>query len=337
MFGLNIERVSSWLAELELDLHLPLHFERVGHGQSNLTYLVRDSAGHRWVLRRPPLGELALTAHDMTREHRILSALAGTSVPTPRVFGLCTDVRVTDVPLLVMEHVEGLIIDQMSVAHSVAPVGRERMGHSMARALGSVQAVDLAKTALCSLASHEPYAERQLRRWQRQHKAIDGPHRPDLDALGARLRAAIPDQEATTLVHGDFHIQNVIVDPVSYEVRAILDWELCTLGDPIADLGGMLANWPQVGDSAPAAFPAATLAGFPSRDELAETYAVETGRALDSLPFWHAFGLWKIAIIAEGVLERSRRHPENAAPVASEQAIDDLVVRGHAVASAAGL
>jgi aminoglycoside phosphotransferase (APT) family kinase protein len=244
---------------------------------------------------------------------------------------------VSDVPLLLMEHVEGLVVDQMPIAEALTPAQRTAIGRGLVEALARIHAVDLTATGLETLASHKPYAERQLNRWQRQWEAVRMHDRPEMDDIGSRLRAALPPPGELTLVHGDFHLQNVIVAPGSGHVRAVLDWELCTLGDPLADVGGLLAYWPRPGDPAPAVFPAAALPGFASREHLARMYAARTGRSVEALAFWHVLGLWKIAVISEGVLRRAHDNPDNAVPVGTWQAVDDLITRAAAVANEAGI
>jgi len=337
--GLDAEVVGDWICASDPTLRAPLRFARVGRGQSNLTFLVADADGRRRILRRPPLGRLLASAHDVGREHRILRALGPTEVPTPSVVSFTDDPAITDVPLLLMEHVDGLVIDELAVAERLSPALRGRLGHALARTLGQIHAVDLRRTGLIDLASHQPYAARQLKRWRRQWGASKTRDLPAVDALADRLQAAIPAQRELTLVHGDFHLLNVIADALSGDVRAVLDWELCTLGDPLADLGGLLAYWPQADDARPGVFPAPALPGFPSRAELAATYAQATGRDLADLAFWHVLGLWKIAIICEGVLRRTiddeRNTAEGGAPDATM--VDDLVARAELVAFEAGL
>ncbi len=149
----------------------------------------------------------------------------------------------------------------------------------------------------------------------------------------------MPEQRELTLVHGDFHLLKVIAAPGGEQINAVLDWELCTLGDPLADLGGLLAYWPQAGDAAEGVFPAPRLPGFPSRTELAEVYAAETGRDLAALPFWHALGLWKIAIICEGVRRRALDDERNAARtgIPPAQIVEDLLTQVHHTLFEAGL
>jgi aminoglycoside phosphotransferase (APT) family kinase protein len=303
--------------------------KRIGLGQSNLTYLVCDDAGHRWVARRPPLGTLLASAHDVAREHRILSALSATEVPTPGVVGLVEDDAVSAAPVLVVEHIPGLVVDRMDIAEAMQPEQRRGVGLDIADVLARLHAVDLDVGDLADLASHSPYAQRQLKRWSRQWEASRTRDLPDLDLLTAWLHANVPASTTLSVVHGDLHIRNVILDPKTATVRAVLDWELCTLGDPLADLGSTLAYWPEAGDPPIGLFDATRLPGFVTRHEMSEAYAAASGRDLADLPFWEVLGMWKIAIIAEGVRRRALDEPANAAEGGPPPAhlVDGLVAR----------
>lgn len=337
--GLELGSVSDWLISTEVGARPPLRYERFGHGKSNLTFAVSDADDRRLVLRRPPLGPLLPAAHDVAREYRILAALEATPVPAPRALAFAPAGEVCDAPLLAMEFVEGLVVHDATVAGKLATEHRRAIGLGLGSALGQVHAVDLDRTGLVSLAKHSSYAERQLKRWHGQWERSRTRDIPAVDDLAARLRAAVPEQTELTLVHGDFHLRNVITSPSNGSVRAILDWELCTLGDPLADLGGLLAYWPQSGEPATAINPASTLPGFPLRSELATEYSDQTGRSLDSLGFWHTLGLWKVAIIAEGVRRRALEDPRNATPgsVLGPDGVDELIMRALAVAEEEGL
>jgi len=337
--GLDEDAVSAWITGLGVGALAPLSFERIGSGQSNLTFAVRDSGGGRWVLRRPPLGQLLASAHDVGREYRILAALQGTGVPVPKMIALTDDPAITDVPLVLMNYVDGIVIDDESVAERLDPDRRRAIGLSLPKALASIHRVDLESAELLDLASHKPYAERQLKRWSAQWEQSKTHDMPEIEDLAARLSRNVPAQTETTLVHGDFHLSNVITSPDDGRVVAILDWELCTLGDPLADLGGLLAYWPQRGDGVRGPFMASTLDGFPSRDELVDVYVHETKRDVSAVGFWHVLALWKLAIIAEGVLRRTLDDPRNRAERGGPTAelIDDVVRRAFATADAVGL
>lgn len=338
LVGVDPPMVARWIAQLGIPVTRPLQFERIGIGQSNLTYLVADAADHRWVLRRPPLGQLLASAHDVAREARILSALQDTAVPTPRVTGLIRDAQ--EVPLLLMEYVDGVVVDRMSVAESLTPQRRRQIALSMVETLAKIHAVDIDKVGLADLASHKPYAQRQLKRWAGQWELSKTRELPELDDLTRRLVAAVPPQQELTLVHGDFHIRNVITSRNGGTVTAVLDWELSTLGDPLADMGSLLAYWPQPGEEHIAGeFVVTTLDGFPDRAELARVYLEQTGRDAATLQYWHALGLWKVAIIAEGIVRRVLDTPENKAAAGTPITawIDALVRKAREVADQAGI
>ena len=337
--GVDQARVTDWMSSLGATVTGPLRFERIGLGQSNLTYLVRDRVERKWVLRRPPLGHLLASAHDVVREARILSALAATDVPVPRVLGVTADAAVTDAPLVLMEFVEGQVVDRMPVVEALTPQRRRDIGRSLPRTLVKIHAVDLKSVGLLDLASHKPYAQRQLKRWSAQWEKSKTRELPALDNLTRRLSAAVPPQRELTLVHGDFHLRNVITSFENGEVIAALDWELSTLGDPLADMGTMLAYWPERGEAMGSDFTASALDGFPGRDELARLYLDETGRDPEVLKFWHALGLWKIAVIAEGVRRRAIDEPQNkaAAGTPTVERIRALVDKACDIADDAGI
>ncbi|WP_280236502.1 phosphotransferase family protein [Nocardia cyriacigeorgica] len=337
--GIDPAAVGRWLDHLGIERSGPLRFDRIGLGQSNLTYLVRDSADHRWVVRRPPLGRLLASAHDVAREARILSSLTDTPVPTPVVLGCTHDPAYAEAPMVLMEFVDGRVVDSMPIAQSLSPTLRERIGHSMATTLAQIHAVDIRAVGLDDLASHKPYAQRQLARWTRQWEQSKTADRPELDDLTRRLTAAAPEQRELTLVHGDFHVRNIITAPDSGEITAVLDWELSTLGDPLADMGSLLAYWVQPGEDTAGDFAATALPGFPDRTRMADIYLAETGRDPAALRYWHAFGLWKLAIIADGVLRRGMDEPRNRADagVPTAERIDAVVRQARIVADEAGI
>ncbi|MFF3322533.1 phosphotransferase family protein [Streptomyces sp. NPDC002889] len=338
--GIDAGAVSRWFGTLGVDFAGPLAFDRIGLGQSNLTYLVQDQDGRRWVLRRPPLGRLLVSAHDVAREARILAALEGTAVPTPRVLGLTADPAVTDVPLLLMEFVDGQVVDTMPIAQSLTPERRRAIGTSLPRTLAKIHAVDLETAGLTGLAGHKPYAQRQLKRWSGQWARSRTRELPALEDLTRRLVAAVPEQREVTLVHGDFHLRNVITSYDTGKVTAVLDWELSTLGDPLADMGSLLAYWPEPGEEATGGdFAASALEGFPDRAEIAQVYLTETGRDPAALTFWHVLGLWKVAVIAEGVMRRAIEEPRNRSTTGTPtvERIDALVDKACRIAGEAGI
>jgi aminoglycoside phosphotransferase (APT) family kinase protein len=337
--GIDPAAVTQWLDSLDLEFVRPLSFQRIGLGQSNLTYLVRDDDGRRWVLRRPPLGQLLASAHDVAREARIMAALEHTGVSVPRIFGVTQDPEISKVPLVLMAYIDGQVVDTMQIAESLAPQRRRQIGMSLPTTLAKIHAVDINAVGLSDLASHQPYAGRQIKRWAGQWKRSKTRELPELDDLTGRLVVAAPEQRALSLVHGDFHLRNVIVSHRSGEVIGVLDWELSTLGDPLADMGSMLAYWPETGEDIGGDFAPSTLDGFPDRAELTRIYLDQTGRDPHALTYWHALGLWKIAIIAEGVMRRAMDTPPNkaAAGTPTVELIDALVHKAREIAAAANI
>lgn len=337
--GIDPDAVAGWLGDLGIRVSGRLSFDRIGLGQSNLTFLIRDEGGGRWVLRRPPIGHLLESAHDVAREARIMSALEGTDVPAPRIFGVADGSALSAVPLVLMEFIDGQVVDTMEIAESLTPRRRREIALSLPRTLAKIHAVDLEKVGLVDLASHKPYAQRQLKRWAGQWEQSKTRDLPALDDLTCRLAAAVPERTELSLVHGDFHLRNVIVSRDTGAVVGALDWELSTLGDPLADMGSLLSYWPEPGENTGGDFPASTLEGFPGRDELARIYLDETGRDPQALKFWHALGLWKVSIIAEGVMRRATDSPENkaAAGTPTVERIDALVHKAREIADSAGI
>jgi aminoglycoside phosphotransferase (APT) family kinase protein len=306
--GFDRAAATRWIAGT-VGAEPPLRFSRIGAGRSNLTFDVLDHAGGRWVLRRPPLGNLLASAHDVAREYHVLSRLNGTGVPAPAALALCQDETVSDAPLLLMEHMDGVVVDE-AVAQAMERPLRRAVGMALPDALARVHEVDLERTGLSDFASHASYAARQLKRWRRQWEGSRTRDLPAVQELADRLERAAPPQREVTLVHGDFHMLNLIFHSLDVAVQAILDWELCTLGDPLADVGGLLAYWPEPGErvgSGP--FAISALPGFPMRRELADAYAQRSGRDMSALAFWETLGCWKIAVIAEGVYRRWLDNP----------------------------
>jgi aminoglycoside phosphotransferase (APT) family kinase protein len=340
---LDLSGLGDWLAGLPgsgITADGPLTLTRIGAGQSNLTYLASDPAGHRVVVRRPPQGHLTASAHDVLREGRIMAALADTDVPVPVVHGAATlPDGAGDVPVIAMSVVPGTSLNSREAAQRLTPATRRTAADGLIDAMVAVHAVDLDATGLTDLASHKPYAPRQLRRWAGQWEKTKTRELPALDALTARLADAVPEQTETVLVHGDLHLGNIIVDESTGAVNAVVDWELTTLGDPLADIGSLLSYWPtRQGPNLPG-FDAALADGFPGPDELADRYLAATGRSRASLDFWHVLGLWKVAVIVEGVVRRVAETPENAAATGAPgpETVDALIAGATRVADAAGL
>ena len=302
--GIDRAGVEGWFRANVSEVELPLSFDRISGGRSNMTFGVRDSAGHAWALRRPPLGKRLGSAHDMGREHRVIAALQDTPVPVPPVVGLCEDEDVNGAPFYVMGFVEGPILRSADDASSFVEDERRAIGERVVDTLVAIHEVDPGEVGLGELGRKEAYVERQLRRWQGQWEKSKTRELAVVDEVHERLSARIPEQGPATIVHGDYRLDNMILAQ-SGEVAAVVDWELCTLGDPLADVGMLLVYWSQAGDEFMPLFAPATIApGFPKRDDVRERYAERSGRDLGQIDFFIALGFWKLAIILEGVYAR---------------------------------
>lgn len=303
--GIDRPGVEAWFAERVPAAELPLAFDRIAGGHSNLTYRVSDGAGQSWALRRPPLGKRLGSAHDMAREHKVVSALGATAVPVAPVVGLCEDESVNGAPFYAMEFVEGPILRGLAEAAIFPDEGdRRAIGERVADTLVAIHAVDPDAVGLGDLGRKEDYVSRQLRRWQGQWEKSKTRELEAIDRVHEKLSARIPAQGPATIVHGDYRLDNMILTPAG-EVAAVVDWELCTLGDPLADVGLLMAYWPERGEETIALGQPANLApGFPTRQEIADRYAERSGRDLSELDFFLALGYWKLAIILEGVYAR---------------------------------
>ena len=282
----------------------PLTFDLIAGDHSNLTYRVEDAAGGAWVLRRPPLGQVLATAHDMGREHAVISALGPTTVPVPAALGLCTDEAVNGAPFYVMEFVAGEVVRDAGMARRLPPEQRLTAGHSIVDVLAQIHAVDVDAIGLADLGRREGYIARQLKRWHGQWEKSKTRDLALVDEVHAGLLAAIPEQGPSGIVHGDYRLDNCLVG-ADGQVVAVLDWEICTLGDPLADAGLLMVYWSEPSDEhqIPANSPTG-VGGFPSRAEMLERYAEKSGRDVSRIDYYMAFGYWKLACIVEGVYAR---------------------------------
>jgi aminoglycoside phosphotransferase (APT) family kinase protein len=308
MEGIDEGPVSAWLDANIASLVSPFSFELIAGGRSNLTYKVSDSRGHQVVLRRPPAGHVLPTAHDMGREYRVVTALGPTPVPVARTLGFCADPGVTGAPFYVMQLVRGHILRDPEIAEKTFDEpARRHAGESLVDVLADLHAVDVDAVGLGDLGRREGYVARQLERWHGQFEKsqIAGVERPvDVDRVYEALAGAIPTQGRSTIVHGDYRLDNTMLDDEG-SVTAVLDWEICTLGDPLADVGLLMVYWTDPGDEFSALGLAPTLLpGFLTRSELATRYQDRTGRDLSRLDFYVAFGYWKLACILQGVRAR---------------------------------
>ncbi|MEV7286462.1 phosphotransferase family protein [Streptomyces sp. NPDC093252] len=277
----------------------PLTAQLIEGGRSNLTYTVTDGTG-RWVVRRPPLGHVLATAHDMRREHRVISALHPTAVPVPGTLLLCEDEEVLGAPFYVMEQVPGT---PYRTAAQLAPLGPER---TRAAVLGLVDtlvelhAVDPAAVGLDDFGRPDGFLDRQLRRWSKQLDASRDRDLPGIDELHTALGRTLPRSPAPTVVHGDYRLDNVLLDG-SDRITAVLDWEMSTLGDPLTDLGLLVMYSTPLGTPGSPVSTTAEAAGHPAPAELVERYADRSGREVAAVAWYTAFAWFKLAVILEGI------------------------------------
>lgn len=306
--GIDADGVTRWFAEHAPDAVAPLRFDLIAGGHSNLTYRVTDSEDRRWVLRRPPLGHVLATAHDMGREHRIIAALGPTDVPVPPVVGLCTDEAVNGSPFYVMGFVEGSVIRSQADAERLSTEQRRRASESIVDVMAAIHAVDVDEVGLGDLGRHDGYIERQLKRWYRQYQgsvelAPEAGH-ATVDRVHEVLASAIPPQQAVAIVHGDYRLDNCMLGDDG-SIAAVLDWEICTLGDPLADLGLLWVYWADA--DGPAALPQMSptaLPGFLDKAQVVDRYAKASGLDVSGLDYYVTFGFWKLTCIIAGVYAR---------------------------------
>jgi aminoglycoside phosphotransferase (APT) family kinase protein len=306
--GLDEAAVRGWLREAIPRLDGALSVSLIAGGKSNLTYRLTlgDTA---LVLRRPPLGNVLPTAHDMEREFRVLRALQGTKVPVARPIAFCADETVVGAPFYVMEYVEGLAIRSMECAQALTARQAAALSECLAAMLAEIHRVDVRELMRESFGRPEGFLERQLARWWRQWQQSRTRDLPDVERLLRQLEKRCPRTGDASLVHGDFRVDNTLVrlgPPVA--IAAVVDWEMSTLGHPLADLGMTLTYWADPGDEERLSIstipPVTSAEGFYSTADFAESYAKNSGRDLSDLDFYQAFGCFKLAVILEGIHSR---------------------------------
>ena len=279
---------------------------RLGEGNSNVTYLV-ERGGERFVLRRPPRPPLPPSAHDMLREARVQQALERAGARVPHRLAVCEDETVLGVPFYVMDFVEGTVVTTSLPASLDSPAERRRTGVELVEALAEIHAVDWLACGLEGFGKPAGYLERQVRRFSGLWEVNATRELPLVTELAAWLDANRPESAGATVVHGDYRLGNVMLAPAGpARLVAVLDWELSTIGDPLADLGYLVATWSDA-DSPRTPLelsPVTRAEGFPSRAELADCYGELTGRRVEALPWYEALALWKAAVFCEAIYGR---------------------------------
>lgn len=299
--GIRSDEVTAWFKAHVPDVQSPLAFSLIAGGHSNLTFSVTDAAGRRFVLRRPPLGHVLESAHDMGREHRIITALADSPVPVAATLGLCTDADVNGAPFYVMEFVAGPVLHDTQAAAALSEADRHALGLHVVDVLADLHAIDPDTVGLGDLGRKEAYLARQLKRWNKQWEASKTHEIPAMDETSKLLSERMPEQVGATIVHGDYRLGNMIVGDA--RIRAVLDWELCTLGDPLADVGYVLNSWILPGEQ-DVDVAATAAGGFLTREAFTARYEEATGRDLSRIDYYRAFSHWRLAAIGQGVYKR---------------------------------
>lgn len=298
--GLDLRALRQYLEREHPELVAgPLSGEVVEGGRSNLTYLVDDGT-QRWVIRRPPLGHVLPTAHDMRREYTVISALAGTAVPVPATLSHCTDTEVLGAPFYIMEYVPGT---PFRTANQLRPLGAERthtLGLSLVDTLVDLHAVDPHAVGLGDFGKPAGFLQRQLRRWKKQLEGSRNRDVPGIDELHDVLETRLPESPSPTVVHGDYRLDNVLVNDTD-TITAVLDWEMSTLGDPLTDLGMLVAYAERDTFTADVVSDAGAAPGYPDTDEVIARYSARSGRDVSDLGWYIAFAFFKLAVILEGI------------------------------------
>jgi aminoglycoside phosphotransferase (APT) family kinase protein len=298
--GPDLPALTGYLLREGVPLEGPLSARLISGGRSNLTYVVSDGM-RTWVLRRPPLGDILKGAHDVAREHRVMAALSGSDVPVPSMIALCQDDSVLGVQFYLMEQVVGDVLRSTESIDPLEPTTRGRLGGALVDTLADLHEVDFAAVGLGDLGRPDGYLQRQVDRWIRQYGVIKNRELEHVDEIVEVLQCRLPTSSAVSIVHGDYRIDNVMVgrdDPS--RILAVLDWEMATLGDPLADLGTLLMFWDEVGRPFnPITAGLTAFVGFPSRDEVIERYVARRGLQIDSLDWYLVFSQFKLAIILE--------------------------------------
>ena len=303
--GIDAPAVSAWFAGHVPQAAQPLRFELIAGGHSNLTYRVYCADGSSVVLRRPPLGHVLATAHDMGREHKIISGVGQTGVPVPRAIALCADETVNEAPFYVMSYEEGAVLHSADESALVPDAERVPLSRRVADVLAELHAIEPDDVGLGDLGRREDYLGRQLRRWKRQWEQSKTRELPIMDEVAAELEARKPAQVGSAIVHGDYRLGNMLSG--NGDIVAVLDWELCTLGDAMADVGYLMNNWVSPDELSAGTSAPTQAGGFASRSEMLDWYADASGRDLSQVDYYRAFSYWRLAAISEGVLNRYLR------------------------------
>ena len=334
--ALDLDAITAWLTHAHVDVTGPLTAHLLAGGRSNLTFRLEDASGGKLVLRRPPLGHVLPSAHDMAREHRVLSMLHAVDFPVPAPRALCEDTSITGTTFLVMDYVDGQVVATATEAGALGAPRAADVSASLVDTLVALHAID---PAIAGGRTAEGYLQRQVARWSEQWQLTQVKPVEDVDRLAAWLTAHVPGVTMSALVHGDYRLDNAILDPQTGRVRAVLDWEMSTVGDPVADLAVMLVYWTQSDDGRRAHVPVAehitSSPGFWRREQIIDAYASASGRSLDHLDFCVVLACFKLAVIMESIHMRATKGQQRGVSAGDAQALayatQMLAAMGHEV------
>lgn len=312
--GLKLDPLLQWMSLniSGVDSSASLQTTLLAGGRSNISYKLTDASGSSWVLRRPPLGHIMPSAHDMDREFRVLSGLNSVSFPTPKAQGLCADEAIIGSKFMLMDFVDGRVIDSAETAIKLSDIQASEISQNLVDTLAKLHCVDPVAARLDQLGRPEGYLQRQVKRWGEQWQITKTRELPEIEHLHTWLEAAIsklPTNLPSAIVHGDYRIDNVILDPKTSEIIAVLDWEMSTLGDPISDLAISLVYWSQAGDTLrnqiPVAQEVTSGPGFWTREQVVQRYVSQTGYDISHLNECVALACFKLAVIMESIHHRN--------------------------------
>lgn len=336
---LDCARVREWLNGVETVTVGELTARLIAGGRSNPTYELTDGS-KQWILRRPPYGHVLPTAHDMAREYRALSSLNGTAVPVPRTVGLCEDPSVIGASFYVMDKLNGTTLRSRSDTAQLTEAQRAGLADSMMTTLADLHSIDPAAVGLSNWGKPDGFLTRQLGRWQRQWDASATSERPEVAELLTRLGAALPARSYPGIVHGDFKIDNMMVDRSDpTKILGVLDWEMSALGDTVTDLGILCSFWDHEGEFFnPITAGATALPGFPTRDQLIDRYVTARGIDIPDIDWYLVFADFKIAVILEGIHARhAQGHTEGEDFADVGEMVGPLLTRALERASASSI
>lgn len=333
--GLRLAPLNSWMQEnvAGFDASGPIDAILLAGGRSNVSYRINDASGSSWVLRRPPLGHIMPSAHDMGREFKVLSGLNKVSFPTPTTRGYCEDESVIGAKFMMMDFVDGRVIESAKTAQSLSAQQAGEISQELVDTLARLHAVDPVAAGLDQLGKPAGYLQRQVKRWGEQWQITKTRELPEIEALHAWLETAIakvPESLPTSIVHGDYRIDNVILDSAQSEIIAVLDWEMSTLGDPISDLAISLVYWSQAMDTLRKKIPVAedvtSGPGFWSRQQVLDRYVEQTGLDVSHLDECVALACFKLAVIMESIHHRNLSGQQLGAAAGEQSTMGEATV-----------